>query len=200
MISKNHRQNTNFQITHFLAGSCHTPDGAYFLLQDLREERQLAVENYLVSKVRTEAKIIRIKRTLDSVDEADRLEAEADMQEIENNVRTGAILYQAACDEIAFIDNCLEKLNEHRKYKGLPDTEACQAMQYDEWLLELIHRAENFLATQGTIPADEFNTMRMHPAFSSEILPKINEIRAGMQAGSLPFLTETGPLTKLLTQ
>ena len=45
MISKNHRQNHDFQILYFLIGSCHTPDAAYALCQELREERYACIEN-----------------------------------------------------------------------------------------------------------------------------------------------------------
>ena len=48
MNAKNHKQNTNFQIVYFLVGSCHTPDGAYALLCELREERLLATNSYEV--------------------------------------------------------------------------------------------------------------------------------------------------------
>ena len=175
MISKNHRQNSNFQILHFLAGSCHTPDAAYALLLDLKEDRESAVDAYHVSKIRDTAKIIRAKRFLESPDEADRLEATAQLTEIKNNAEKAKELYVAAIAEISFINDCMNKLQEDRKYAHLSDLEACQAMQQEEWKFELIHRAENYLLTSGTIPADHFATMRMHPEFQSGILPKIIE-------------------------
>lgn len=181
MISKNHRQNHNFQIAHFLVGSCHTYDAAYALLQDLREERVLAIENYEVSKNREEAKRIRAKRLMSSPDAADRLEGMANSQEIENNAKHGEVLYQAALEELNFIDKCIEKIQPHRKYRHLSDADACQAMQQEEWRLELIHRAENYILTMGTVPADHFVTMRMHPEFVTSILPAINEMRQKMQ-------------------
>jgi hypothetical protein len=199
MISKNHRQNHDFQLAYFLAGSCHTPDAAYALLQEQREDRMMAIENYRVSEKRTKAKLFRAIALRESRDEADRLDAVADIEEIENNARQGGVLYQAACDEVTFIDECLAKIGPLRKYGHLSDAAACQAMQREEWRLELIRRAENFLATIGTIPADDFNTMRMHPDFGESILPRINTIREGLQAGKMPFLVEDSPITKLLT-
>jgi len=177
LISKNHRQNHNFQILYFLVGSCHTHDAAYALLQDLREDRAAAINNYKVSKIREKAKILHIKNLLNSKIEEDIIEAEALQKELDFSIEQGIVLYNAAIDEIKFIDECMEKINPYRKYKHLSDPEANQAMQQEEWKLELIKRAENYLLTSGTIPADHFDTMRMHPEFGTNILPEINKIR-----------------------
>ncbi|MGB9729816.1 MAG: hypothetical protein ACPL1B_08115 [Thermoprotei archaeon] len=176
MISKNHKQNSNFQIVYFLIGSCHTPDAAYSLLCDLREERQMAIDNYKVQQLKNQAKRIRAERLLQSKDEAKRLEGQAKLMELENNEKYGKVLYEAAVNELDFINKCIEKIQPLRKYKDLPDIEAHEAAQYEEWKLELIRRAENYLLTTGTIPPDQFDTMRMHPAFKKEILPKIKEM------------------------
>lgn len=196
MISKNHRQNHDFQIKYFLAGSCFTSDAAYFLLQDLKEERQAAIDYYGVSKIREKAKMLEIKKLQESESEIDNINAEADLLELENNKKTGEVLYQAALDELNYINDCLSKINESRKYKHLPDPEACQAMQQEEWKYELIHRAENSLLTTGTISPDQFVTMRMHPEFNSEIFPKIQQIQIDMQSGKQ--IEFTNPVIKLL--
>jgi len=193
MISKNHRQNHNFQIIYFLVGSCHTPDAAYALLQDLREEREMAIENYHVSKIKESARMIRANRLCESMDEADKLDGQAELTEIANASARGKVLYRAACDEIEFIDECIEKISLNRKYADLSDSESCQAMQQEEWLLELIHRSENFLLTTGTIPTDHFATMRMHPEFKTKILPKIQEVRSLIQSsGDICLILENG--------
>ena len=188
MISKNHRQNHDFQIVNFLIGSCHTPDAAYALCQDLREERFNAIENYKVSKIKEKAKILRAQRLLASEDEADKLDGEAELLEISNNAKTGEVLYNTACKELVFIDDCIAKLRPNCKYKDLPDDEACQAMQPLEWEGELIRRAENCLLSQALgIPADQLDTMRMHPSFSTTILPTIVAIKEAIQTGKLPL-------------
>jgi hypothetical protein len=176
MLSKLHKQNTNFQIAYFLAGSCHTPDGAYSLLKELREERQAAIGNYKVQELKNKAKEIRANKLLQG-DEAERLEGEAELLELENNKKTGEVLYQAALDEVAFIDKCLAVIEPLRIYKDLPDGEANEMAQRDEWKFELMRRAENYLLTTGGIPTDQFDTMRLHPDFKAEILPRINEVR-----------------------
>jgi hypothetical protein len=177
MNTKNHRQNHNFQIAYFLAGSCHTADGAYALLCDLKEDRQTAIDGYSVSQLRGEAKEIRANKLLISIDDAEKKEGKADLLELENNKKTGKILYQAALDELDFIDKCIEVIQPLRLYKGLSDPEAHEASQHEEWKLELIRRAENSMLTSGgQIPSDLFDTMRMHPAFQKEIAPRLEEI------------------------
>lgn len=175
MNSKNHRQNHNFQIIYFLIGSCHTSDGAYALLCDLREERQSAIDNYRVQQIKDEAKEIRIKRKSD--DKAEQKEKEAELLELENNRKMGKILYQSALDEINFIDKCIAYMQPLRKFKNLSDNEAHEAAQFDEWKYELIERAENYLLTMGTIPADQFAAMRQHPSFITDILPRIKQVQ-----------------------
>ena len=176
MNSKTHRKNHNFQIAHFLVGSCHTADAAYALLCDLREERQAAVDNYHVVKLRNEAKEIEASRLLESKDEADRKLAAADLMELDNARTSSKVLFDAAKDELEFIDECIAKIQPLRKFAHLSDPESHEACQHEEWKFELIERAENSLLMTGTIPPSEFATMRMHPAFQTEILPRINEV------------------------
>lgn len=179
MVPKFHKTNTKFQIAHFLAGSCHTLDGAYFLLRELKESREDAMKFAAVVKKRQEAKKIRAQAYLDSGrgDEAGKLEALADLEEVENEEAKGKILYEAAEDELAYIDYCLSVLDESRPGKEYPDIVAHEMMQKSEWKYELLHRAENHMLTIGMIPADELATMRMHPDFKKEILPRIKEMQ-----------------------
>jgi len=204
MISKFHKQNTNFQIAYFLAGACHTPDGAYILLRELREERQAAVDNYKVQELKDKAKEIRANKLLQG-DEAEKLEGQAELLELENNKKTGEVLYQAALDEITFIDKCLVAIEPLRVYKNLSDGEANEAAQWNEWKFELMRRAENLMLTTGGISPDQFATMRMHPDFQTEILPRINEIKKLMltEEGSEELQKQIGgakfkEITKLL--
>ena len=204
MTSKFHKQNTNFQIAYFLAGACHTPDGAYILLRELREERQAAVDNYKVQELKDKAKEIRANKLLQG-DEAEKLEGQAELLELENNKKTGEVLYQAALDEITFIDKCLVAIEPLRVYKNLSDGEANEAAQWNEWKFELMRRAENLMLTTGGISPDQFATMRMHPDFQTEILPRINEMKKLMltEEGSEELQKQIGgakfkEITKLL--
>jgi len=175
MIAKNHKKNTNFQIVYFLIGSCSTPDGAYSLLCELKEERQSALDAYKIAKLKNKAKEIRAKKLLNG-DESDVLEGKAELLELKQLEKQGKVLYKAAKNELNFINKCLAAIEPLRKFKDLPDIEAHEAAQFDEWKGELIRRAENSILTMGTIPSDQFNTMRMHPSFKTEILPRINSM------------------------
>lgn len=180
MIAKNNRRNSDFQIVYFLAGACHTADGAYALLCDLREDRKTALENVKAASLREQAKRLRAERRMSSDDEAERLEGKADLAEIEAFAESTNANIAAAQAELATIEKCIERLQPLRKYRDLPDAQAHQATQCEEWRLELIHRAENYLLTSGTIPADHLVTMRQHPAFATSILPAINRVQAAL--------------------
>jgi hypothetical protein len=180
MHAKNNRVNKNFQIAYFLAGSCHTPDGAYSLLKDLQEDREMALAQLESSDLRIQAKIAKSKYIIENGPEWEKLEAQADLAEIENNKKFSERNIEAAKVELNFINQCIDKINPHRIFAHLPDPEAHEAAQFDEWKFELISRAENYLLTTGTIPTDHFVTMRQHPAFIDHILPAIEKTKQMM--------------------
>ena len=178
MHAKNNRQNHDFQIAYFLAGDCHTPDGAYALLCDLKEDRLNALSLVEAGQLRERAKRLRAERLLTSSDEAERLEGQADLSEIDALAGTVQRNVEAARAELATIEKCMEILQPMRLYGHLSDAQAHEAAQRAEWKHELIRRGENFIMTQGTIPADHFNTMRLHPDFKSHILPALADVKA----------------------
>jgi hypothetical protein len=180
MHAKNNRVNKNFQIAYFLAGSCHTPDGAYALLKDLQEDREMALSQLESMQLKEDAKISKAKHTIEHGEEWDRLEALADITDIENNKKFSERNIEAAKQELDFINKCIEKIQPHRNFAHLPDPEAHEAAQFDEWKYELMYRAENYLLTTGSIPTDHFITMRQHPAFVDEILPCIENTKQMM--------------------
>jgi hypothetical protein len=178
MHYKTNRQNHDFQIAYFIAGACHTPDAAYAILHDLKEDRSNALKMFKAAKLREQAKTIRAQSLVDnSTDTPSQLEAMADLAEIEAMAETTAANYEAALAELEFIEKCIEKVQPLRKFAHLPNAQAFEAAQQEEWKLTLIHQAENSLLTTGTIPTDHFATMRMHPEFESAILPSINHVK-----------------------
>lgn len=198
MHYKNGRQNHDFQIAHFLVGSCHTADAAYALLQDQYEDRDNAIKMFEGSKLREQAKVTRAQAIIKEHEQYFRdtapdnrtarvvatvLEAQADLSDIAAMRETTERNLAAAIAERAFIKQCMDKLEEYRVYRHLPAAEAAQAAQRDEWRLELMKRAENFLLTQGTIPHDHFDTMRMHPDFERIIFPHTNNIQMLLRSG-----------------
>lgn len=181
MHYKTNRLNHDFQIAYFIAGACQTPDAAYAILHDLKEDRNNAIKMFKASKFREQAKIIRAHEVLENAKStAEQLDAQADIAEIEAMADTTKANYDAALAELAFIDQCIEKVQPLRKFAHLPNVEAFEAAQQEEWKLSLIHQAENSLLTTGTIPPDHFATMRMHPEFLDAILPSINEVKSLM--------------------
>ena len=183
MHSKNNRQNKDFQIAHFLAGSCHTPDGAYSLLCDLKENRETALSGITAATLRTKASKIKAERLIKSDDEVDQLEGQAILAEIEAASDLNEKNISAAKAELEFINKCIATVNPLRKYSHLSDPEAHEAAQQEEWKFELIHRAENYLLTTGSIPVDQFSTMRLHPEFKDVLLPVIQKITTLIQSG-----------------
>jgi hypothetical protein len=185
--------NSNFQIAYFLVGSCFTPDAAIALLTNLKENKEIALSQVKASDLREKAKIIRANKMLRSDDEAECLEGEADLAEIEANKELSLKNITAAKSELNFINLCIEKVKPHCKFNHLSPDDAAQAAQQEEWKLELIHRAENYLLTGSIIPADHFATMRMHPEFETAILPAVKEITKSLssEAGQLKLLAKS---------
>ena len=189
---KTRRQNHDFQIAYFLAGKCHTPDGAYGLLCDLRDDRQAAIAAYHVETKRLQARELRA-RNPSIQDEAAGLEACADLEEIGHLLLQREDLFASATAELAFIERCVALVQPLRAFGHLPDIEAHEAAQRAEWLGELLHRAENYIASQGTIPHDELAIMRSHPDFAETILPHVEKLAAGRGTGQLDQILKTKP-------
>jgi hypothetical protein len=202
MQAKNNRVNTDFQIVHFLIGSCHTVDGAYALLCDLLEERQMTINSLDSMRLKQKSRRLAAERRASSSDEVVRTRGLADLSEGECNLDLFEKNVKAAFAELSFLNNCVERLQPYRKYAHLPDPEAHAACQREEWRLELINRAENALITSGTIPIDEFKTMRMHPDFETGILPEITHIKNCVEQGRVHdrlFPEKSQPLRNLLS-
>lgn len=180
-MAKNHRNNSNFQIANFIAGACHTPDGAYAALLDLKEEREMAIENYQVQQIRQQAKLENIFLTQQESKEASnaksiQLSSQADLLEMQLNAKRGAVLLEAAVYELNFINECIKKIQPLRKYSQYVDLIANELAESEEWKFEFLTRAQNFILTTGFIPANEMAAMRLHPDFSTQIYPAIQAI------------------------
>lgn len=186
MTVKYFRQNTNFQIAYFIAGSCHTPDAAYFALKNAHHERSQAVELIPVTELKLQAKRIEIERKLSSEDEVERLNGQAELIQWQVDSDNLKQMADSARDEVAFIEECIRRVEPLRKYSDMSDIEAAEACQAEEWLLELQRRAENYLLTTGTIPHDHFNTMRQHPGFKTHLLPHINNLHIAIANNEVP--------------
>lgn len=179
-----HWRNSVFQIIHFIAGKCHTPDETYRVLCQLYEERDVALKNAEAASLRQQAKKIRAIRDLKSEDEATQLEAQAILKEMEAfENQSSACLVDAKYERDAIM-NLIHQVEPHRVFSHLPPHEAHQAAQLKEWELELMWRAENYLLASGAIPPDHFEVMRLHPTFETSILPAIQALIEQQQKGS----------------
>lgn len=177
MNSKPHRTNSDFQLKYFLVGSCHTADAAWTLLYGQKIDIEGKIRFAKVAELRRDAKrlaaleILSFKSTTDSA----RMNAEADIHEVESEKIVADLNLKAAVDELEYINNLMAELEPHRKYAHLTLFEANEACQREEWLEELKTRAENFLVSQGAIPCDQLSTMRTHPDFETMLVPFIQE-------------------------
>lgn len=196
-----HWKNSRFQVVYFLVGKKHTPDEAYRLLQELKEERVTAYANVKASDLRTRAKVLKAQRIIDSPesDEVAVLEAQADIAEVDAFKDQGQACIDEAQREIEFLDMLIAKIEPHRKYAGYADHEAYQLTQQEEWKYELMTRVENYLATSGQIPADHYASMRNHPEFETAIAPYIQRVMVAI--GSQKKMEQLAyPMTEVMNE
>lgn len=180
MNSKPHRQNSGFQLRHFLVGSCTTPDGAYVLMYGQLIDMQSKLSHAESQLKRRQAKLAKcehiIANTEGTYKDFEVLDAEADKLEVEADIPTWDMNRTAAQQELADIEKLMLELKPMCKYADHDILTMSELSQQDEWLGELKQRAENFLLTQGTIPHDHFQTMRMHPEFKTALVPHIQGV------------------------
>jgi len=176
--SKPHRQNSKFQLTYFMAGDCKTADGAWSLMYGQKIDIEGKLRHAEAQKLKRDAKIMAAEEVLDDpkAKPSEKLYARADIAEALADVPTWEMNLQAAKMELVDIQENMDKLEPHRKYAHLPLLEATEACQQEEWLLELQARVENYMISQGSIPADHLNTMRCHPEFHTRIVPHIKNV------------------------
>jgi hypothetical protein len=200
MNSKPHRNNSDFQLKYFLAGSCTTPDGAWCLLYGQMIDREQVVNDIEAHTIKRQVKKLKAQKVIDSEtsDAIEKLEAQAELIELKNGQYIFDMNAEAARQELATIKKLMAEIEPFRKYAHLSVLEASEASQQEEWLGELKLRAENFLMTQGSIPHDHLNTMRCHPDFKMELVPYIQNIFIQMSkntgADTLNLLSPVKPL------
>ena len=198
MSSQPHRNNSDFQLRHFIAGGCHTADGAWNILYEQMLDIQIKIEHTKAQMLRRQAKIVEIEETLNDPDikQSIKLRAEADMIEWKSGEGLSELALAGAEKELETIKTIMVELEPHRKYGHLPLLEATEAAQHDEWREEFRSRVENFLITQGTIPEDQLRAMRSHPDFETHILPHIKGVSMRLENANdrLNLLTHTNVL------
>lgn len=177
MHSAPHRNNSDFQLRHFIAGSCYTADGAWALLYNQLLDIQIKHEHTKAQIVRRKIKAFEFeKRVAETIDEIDRLTVEADLIEFRSGDGLLELALAGSERELETIRALMAELEPQRKYAHLPLLEATEAAQREEWLGEFKARIENYLLTQGTIPQDQLEAMRKHPDFENAIVPHISNV------------------------
>ena len=177
MHSAPHRNNSDFQLRHFIAGGCHTPDAAWSVLY---EQRLDIINKREITKARM------LRRTAQWMDleqqrtairsEQDRLRYQANLIEYTAGDGMFEMALAGVDKEISTIEGLMAELEPQRKFGHLPVLEATEAAQQDEWREEFKHRTENYLLSTGIIPHDQLEAMRKHPDFCGVILPHIKQI------------------------
>lgn len=180
MIVKRHRNNSNFQLAYLIAGRCYTADAAYIALLNQRDDRIMALNSAQVQAKKNQARRARIQAQLVQADPITKLELEADLLELDLAQPMTDQLTEAAEQELAFIDFCIERVQPLRQYAHLSDAEAAEACQREEFRLEFQNRIENFMITTGQIPPAEFETMRHHPDFQSHLVPHMQSVQQAL--------------------
>lgn len=181
MHSASHRLNHDFQLRHFLAGSCHTPDAAWTLLYSQKIDMESKLKTAKAQAIDRKIKTLEAENLLTSADPIMRLQGEKIQAELEASQCIFDMNVEGAEKELETIVTLMEELEPLCKYAHLPILERNEACWREEWCLELIRRAENNLLAYGTIPPDQLETMRQHPDFKERIVPKILELTAKIQ-------------------
>lgn len=180
-----HWNNTAFSTVAFQVGACNTPDGAFRKLYVELESRVRAWDEATVGLKRNQATRLRLeaKQGISRLwrIKAATLELEADLEELTNREAITTAAMEGCAAEMNFLKELMAFLEPQCRFVGhMPLDQAFQLCESDEWRLEFLKRTENFLLTTNTIPTDHFEAMRGHPAFATEILPAIEEMRMAM--------------------
>ncbi len=173
-----HKSNTRFQTESFLAGSRATPDGIWAMMYNQQHAIAAKLISLKAKLLRKEAQQMRLVGKPSNP--ADAKEWEADNMVLESELY-GLRLEVTACeDELAHIREIMDRVEPQCRYSALPLLERLEASQMEEWREELKRRVENFLICAGSIPPDEFDTMRKHPEFLTHIVPHIQKVAAAL--------------------
>lgn len=190
-------KNSAFQTVAFIVGKCFTADEAYRKVTLQLEERERAIVKNQSAKKRAMAKLKKAEHVLNSeAEEWDRLEAEADIEEIQSDLEYTQKLEKATQDEVAFLRSVLQHLDKFRNFKDLSDSEAFQKVQRIEFLYKFIRKAEASIALTGNVTPDAFEAMRAHPDFEEKILPTIQSMMEARKDRKPVQLTMPSPAFK----
>ncbi len=174
MYTAYHRSNSDFHLKYFLAGTCYTPDAAYFRL--LMEQEAL-VEKIEINK-QTHDYAIKIAQAKfnEATKESERLAAEKEIKELEIKEIMYERTYTAALKELNTLNDLIEQLKPQCKYIDMDPDDAWNECQREEWLYEIKARIENGLVSTKNISPTDIEIARRHPDFQLEIAPFVDKL------------------------
>lgn len=200
MHSAPHRNNSDFQLRHFIAGSCYTADGAWTLLYNQLLDIQIKHDHTRANLIRRKVKKLELEKQIaEATTEIDKLKAEADLIDHQSGEGLLELALAGAEKELETIKSLMAELEPYRQFAHLPLLEASEAAQRGEWLGEFKGRIENYLLTQGTIPMDQLEAMRKHPDFDTDIVPHLRRTMAAINGTENRVDLLTGTPNLLLT-
>lgn len=183
MSSQPHRNNSDFQLRYFIAGGCHTPDGAWNVMYEQKLDIQFKIEHTKAQIIRRKIRKIELEQNYNdpNISELDKLRLEAELIDFKAGEGMLELALSGAEKELNTIKTIMDELEPYRKYSHLPLLDATEAAQQDEWREEFKHRIENYLITQGTIPEDQLRAMRNHPDFETNLVPHIRQVTQALE-------------------
>lgn len=176
-----HWKHSQHQLVHVILANCHTVDEAYRVLCELEEDRLFSIESSLAESKRAQSKVIAAKLVLKDSDESksNKILSECFIDETLARNKLAQPCLDEARRELAFIREIKDKLEPYRKYIELPDHQAHQACQSEEYMYDLFWKAYNFICSTGTIPHDHWMLLKMHPN-SSSLVPLVINMTNGL--------------------
>lgn len=178
-----HWRNSQFQTIYFIIGKCHTADEAYRVILQQLEERQQAVDMAKLTDEEFKLRRMKAEEQIKSTNKITKYEGELEMKKIDVDYKYFKLNFEEAERELAFLEDCKNKLEPFRKYRDIPIHIANQLIQQEEWKHELILRAKEFILTRGTIPEDQLRTLMLHPEFKTGILPVMDATVKALKDG-----------------
>lgn len=168
-------KNSNFQIFYHVLGNCHTAVEGLRVMRELKQDRLFAVKSSLAEAKRSESKVMAAKAVLDDKNEtvAQKLISLANIEEQDARMEIAQPCFDAAKQELAFIEHLIEKLES--KF-GAASQLDFQRIQPVENALDLIVRAHTDLMLVGVPSSELLNEVRNSP-YRAEVMRAVFKLR-----------------------
>lgn len=155
-------KNSNFQIFHHVLGNCHTAVEALRVMYELKQDRLFAIQSSIAEAKRSESKVLAARKIMADRNEtpAQKLLALANVEEQDARMGIAQPCFDAAKQELAFIEYLIERLE---SIFGKATQLDYQRVQPVENALDLIVRAHTDLMLTGMPSSELLNEVRNSP-------------------------------------